>query len=520
MHQIIANSRRSYNAGLPIYQLPQELMSNILTLETVQTVDEHSVDLSYMRRLQEFASVSSAWARLIKNTPSFWTKVSDEYPLPLLHQTFLQSKGNLLDVKVTGRVAIDIISANPFASLVSDHIGRWRSFDIYDGMWSPSMIQALCSAAAPALETLRLASEMHVRQVGTIFCGKADRLRDVHITRACIPWDTDILKGLISLNLEDIGDMGPTIDQLLDILSASPGLTTLHLNAFYISDEVEDLNTNRIYRQPGFLELSLLRTLQISHLDQQLERAIFSAVRLEGRTEFSLTADLWSIDGLFHDLSFANPASFVRMSLASSEELTFTYAHMRGDTLSDGFVEAIEEIGSLHNRLVIRKAAPGGITPLLLSRCSFTTIELHEANNLTVFDLMRFLAIPFMVDDAWGWPAPDLEELKLSNASHAEPKEIIKMITTRYGGGEARAGVTHMEVGLKACTPIRLRIQNGSPFKRRHLRILDGVLGKTNIIYDTARYPDEEEEDDDSQEDMTGTENTLQRLSAITGWAY
>ncbi|KAG8982451.1 hypothetical protein FRB94_001007 [Tulasnella sp. JGI-2019a] len=235
-------------------------MSDILTLATVQTVDGHSVDLSYMRRLQEFASASSAWARLIKDTPSFWTKASNEYPPPLLRQTLSRSKGNMLDVRVSSRI-VDTTPADLFVSLASNHIGRWRSVDIYEGGRNSPMIQTLCSAAAPALETLRLACEMHGQKVGTLFCGKADLLRDVHINRLCIPWDTDILKGLVSLKLEDVGEMGPTFDQLLDILSASPGLTTLYLNNLYVSNEIEDLNTNGIYRQPGFLELPLLRTL-------------------------------------------------------------------------------------------------------------------------------------------------------------------------------------------------------------------------------------------------------------------
>ncbi|KAG8989313.1 hypothetical protein FRB94_014484 [Tulasnella sp. JGI-2019a] len=509
-HQIIANRRRSYNASLPIHQLPQELMSEILTLAIISQGEEYTITgLSYMQGLQNFASVSSAWARLIKDTPSFWTKVSDEYPPPLLHQTLLRPRGHLLDVKVTNK--IEATSIDLFISLVSDHIHRWRSVDICEDANGFPMVETLCSAVAPALETLRLTSLGQGQQEETLFCGKADHLRNVHLTKFCIPWGTDILKGLVSLRLDDVWQSAPTVDQLLDILSASPGLTTLYLNTLYISDEVEDLNKNGIYRQPGFLELPLLKTFQISRVYQRLERALLFAIHFEGHINFRLNADLGLTYGLFRDPTFANHASFVRMSLALSKRLTVTYTHASvilelrtstgceinlsvplpggwGSAPPNGLVEALNETGSLNNRFIIRKkAAPRGMIPILLSGCSFFIIELNRPFKSTADDLMRFLATSVMVGDKRCWPVLDLEELDVLNTVDIDPQEVVKMVTARYGGEEIGASVTRM-------APIRIWIRNDSSFKQHHLTTLQGVLGEINVIHDTVDYAEDGEE--------------------------
>ncbi|KAG9007500.1 hypothetical protein FRB94_014355 [Tulasnella sp. JGI-2019a] len=260
MHHIIANRQRRYNANLPIHQLPPELISPILAFATSPPFIESS-GITYMQRLQELASVSSSWAQLINDTPPFWVNVFNEFSPPQIRQALSRSKSSLLDVKFE-HDAWGGTSDDLFASLISDHACRWRSVKIVEGSPSSAVINTLRVAQAPALGTLCVAYSGYGRLSDTILCGKADRLRHVEFLRFCIPWDTEILRGLVSLKLEELQEESPTADQLVDILSASPGLTTLHLGSLMAGDQKASVTS----REAGSLELPVLRTLHVSWL--------------------------------------------------------------------------------------------------------------------------------------------------------------------------------------------------------------------------------------------------------------
>ncbi|KAG8982453.1 hypothetical protein FRB94_001009 [Tulasnella sp. JGI-2019a] len=213
-----------------------------------------------------------------------------------------------------------------------------------------------------------------------------------------------MLKGLVSLKLKDLGGMSPNADQLIDILSASPGLETLYLDSTHVST-IEDPNTNITSRQVGFLELPVLKTLHIVNLPLWVERALISAIRLRERT-LGFVAGLSSVGvtpGLFGDPSFKDLASFIRTSLASSEGLIVTCddgletrlelwtstgynidLRIFGDWSSappSGLADALGELGSSQNRFCVRGSCPPqGIAPLLLSKCRFTTITLYQTD--------------------------------------------------------------------------------------------------------------------------------------------
>ncbi|KAG9007501.1 hypothetical protein FRB94_014356 [Tulasnella sp. JGI-2019a] len=317
MYQIIANRRRGYNANLPIHQLPPELMTRILAAEAPPSLFKYS-GIGYIQRLQELASVSSSWAQLIKDTPSFWANVSNKLSPYHLRQILSRSRSCLLDVEFV-HMAPKGTPLNVFIPLVSEHVCRWRSVEINEDS-SDGVIRTLRFVQASALETLcvTLCSDGPydlLAPVETILCGKTDRLRNVNLGRFCIPWDSGILRGLISLKLGYFGKNGPMVDQLLNILSASPELTTLHL---YV------LEAGGTSHRAGLLELPALRTLRISQLCPPLERALLSAIRFHGHTNFSLTTDL-DVTGFLQDPSIADFVSFFRSSLFSSEDLTVTH---------------------------------------------------------------------------------------------------------------------------------------------------------------------------------------------------
>ncbi|KAG9030713.1 hypothetical protein FRB95_003615 [Tulasnella sp. JGI-2019a] len=177
MYHVIADRRRIYNSGFPIHQLPQELMSHTLALVIRPLpTDPQFAGINYMRRLQKLSSVSSAWARLIKDTLSLWTKVSNNLPLSLLQQVLRRSKDSLLDRELIhgGRTSTDL-----FVPRVFDHIRRWRSVGMgVESVESP-MTHILRFAPAPALKSLHIICDDGDRSVMNIFQGETNRLRHV-----------------------------------------------------------------------------------------------------------------------------------------------------------------------------------------------------------------------------------------------------------------------------------------------------------------------------------------------------
>ncbi|KAG9006481.1 hypothetical protein FRB93_008609 [Tulasnella sp. JGI-2019a] len=527
MHHIIAHYRRRYNANLPIHQLPPELMSHSLAFAMLPLLVEPTVtDIGYMRRLQRLASVSSSWARLIKDTPSFWTNVSNEFSLPLVRQILSRSRSNLLDVKYIHETRAGM-SANMFVSLVFDHVGRWRSVEINDGSGESTMIPILRAAQAPALETLRVVYgeyfPIRFHWVGPILCGKADRLRDVDLVRFCIPWDTGTLRGLVSLKLEDLGEKGPMAHQLIDILSASPGLTTLHLYYLY-SSTTGNRTGNVTSRGAGFLELPALRTLRISRLCPLLERTILSAIRFQGRTNFNLNVDLHETTGFLQDSSISNFTSFFKTSIASSEDLVVFWndteinfelrtsarclinLSIPGNWDSAppvGLADALEETASLHSQFVIKgDSSFQGIAPLLQPKCKFTIIRLEGTSRSVTESLIRFLTIPVTTDNAQEWPVPDLEELQVSYISDANLQAIVEMVTSRCEGQGTRGvdGAT-TELALNACPLKRLLIRSNRQFKPHHLSELQRILGEANVSLEPA-YEQEYLEEGDQEDEL------------------
>ncbi|KAG9004398.1 hypothetical protein FRB94_002416 [Tulasnella sp. JGI-2019a] len=383
------------------------------------------------------------------------------------------------------------------------------------------MIQTLRVAQTPALEKLRVHYGRYDLRADTILCGKADRLRHVELSRFYIPWNTEILRGLVSLKLEDFRE-GPTADQLIDILSASPGLTTLHLD--YLT--VRDRRTNVTSREAGSLELPALRTLRISRLSPSLERAVILAIKFQGRTNLNLNADLHATAGFLQDSSVADFTSFFKTSVASPKELIVVWISTKinfelrtstgclvslsvprnWDSASpDGLVDALQGTGSLHSQFVIKgDSSFRGIAPLLQPKSRFTSIKLDGVSESLTTYLMRFFATPIATDNTWGWPVPDLEELQVLGVSEAALESVTKMVASRGKGQGARGeNGALIEPALKACPLLRFWSQSDHPLGSCHFLRLREMLGEANVLHEGAIQG--HNSDDDNNDNGHGT---------------
>ncbi|KAG8945638.1 hypothetical protein FRC00_010020 [Tulasnella sp. 408] len=82
-----------------------------------------------------------------------------------------------------------------------------------------------------------------------IFNGSADRLEEVQVTRAGLPWDSPILRGIKSLNLECCTSI--RVSDILNVLNACSDLTTLiifntHIEVDMQADPSKAVNMKRL----------------------------------------------------------------------------------------------------------------------------------------------------------------------------------------------------------------------------------------------------------------------------------
>ncbi|KAG9004588.1 hypothetical protein FRB94_002264 [Tulasnella sp. JGI-2019a] len=116
LHGIMIQHNRLRNHNLPLYQLPLEILAQVLSLALQDALHTPI----YMKRLQVFASVSHRWLRLVKETPSFWMVISSDLTLPLFRQVLSRSMGRSLDV-VYSKKPDSNIPKDMFTTLVVEH---------------------------------------------------------------------------------------------------------------------------------------------------------------------------------------------------------------------------------------------------------------------------------------------------------------------------------------------------------------------------------------------------------------
>ncbi|KAG8968173.1 hypothetical protein FRC05_001650 [Tulasnella sp. 425] len=240
----VAALKSSQNELPPIYRLPGELLSIILSM---------ALPLErYHEERTKLLLVCRTWFSIIDGNPSiFWTTLSAEDPLT--QRTRLLRKAGQMPVTIlTGSRYAGDYSPAIFVKYIKSNDIPFHELVVHE--WSNTGMEALFASclAAPAPQLRSLDLEVGCgwvvgggdpnSQHQLMFSGVAPSLKSVRLCGVCIPWNSAILQNLLSLTLEGLDYRGtPSLEQMLGILRRCPALQSLTLRDmdFKRSDQMQ-----------------------------------------------------------------------------------------------------------------------------------------------------------------------------------------------------------------------------------------------------------------------------------------
>ncbi|KAG9008856.1 hypothetical protein FRB94_012825 [Tulasnella sp. JGI-2019a] len=217
-------------SNTPVYRLPDDILLDILLLDLGLTFT-----FEWYERLGQLMLVCSRWQAL-SIAPSPWAHVSAAQTLSIVKNSLCKSRDALLDVVYVSfalnyrSLRLDI---NEICDLLTN-IHRWRYFEFWQ--WDISgfteaagaFINRLRHLIAPNLNSISLKSPI-LASIEEPFTPEITQLRHISVHNCIVPWDSNLFTGPKTLRLSIPGNTGPSLDQFINLLRASPEPVTLSL---------------------------------------------------------------------------------------------------------------------------------------------------------------------------------------------------------------------------------------------------------------------------------------------------
>ncbi|KAG9035114.1 hypothetical protein FRB95_011981 [Tulasnella sp. JGI-2019a] len=269
----------------PVHRLPEEILLDILLLSLKGGRTSYRYE-----RLSQLMLVCSRWEAL-SIAPSLWAVVSTEQPLSVIENLLYRSKDALLDVIYTSH-ASETRSLWPARTetntFLLNNAHRWRSFEFqqhnqHESIIAPlldlAFINRLGHIAAPSLNSISLISSTPM-SFGTPFPSNITRLRHISVGNCAVPWNPGLFSGLETLELNKLGGIGPSLDQFVNFLHASPGLVTLSLDHW----DVQGTLSNR----SEIINLQFLERFKIRDIARNVAGHLLTILRIPSCTKLLL----------------------------------------------------------------------------------------------------------------------------------------------------------------------------------------------------------------------------------------
>ncbi|KAG9043352.1 hypothetical protein FS837_009695 [Tulasnella sp. UAMH 9824] len=212
--------RSQRNLHASIHRLPVELLVYIFQL----SLPDPKTGMPYLEALRTFLWVCTYWADVISAATSLWRVVSSMCSPRFLVLSLERLNSNCpLHIDCDGASDEELIL---ILSQISPHIHRWETANI--AMPETEEGRQYLSRPAPRLRRLHLCGNIigePNHPTFDIFNGSADRLEEVKVTRAGLPWDSPILRGIKSLDLQCCTTI--RVSDIVSVLNTCSDLSTL-----------------------------------------------------------------------------------------------------------------------------------------------------------------------------------------------------------------------------------------------------------------------------------------------------
>ncbi|KAG9044968.1 hypothetical protein FS837_007231 [Tulasnella sp. UAMH 9824] len=226
----VASVRRKRNTFAPVNSLPPELA-------TVFDIVIGSNPVKVWSNLGTLMLACHHWNQLVKYTPSLWTKIqgSAKTSNVIITRVLEISQDSPLDVDYDGTGGSRALDhQHAFLSTIFPHAHRWRKAAL-SIQGAAQALEPMATLSSPLLESLSL------RAIGgpswaneeplDVFGGRPPaRLQELSLDGIPIKWSPKTICNLKALEIRDIHRLGPSLDQLFAILSASPNLESLSID--------------------------------------------------------------------------------------------------------------------------------------------------------------------------------------------------------------------------------------------------------------------------------------------------
>ncbi|KAG9016431.1 hypothetical protein FRB93_010680 [Tulasnella sp. JGI-2019a] len=494
----------------PVHRLPEEILLEILFLVLEDTPPSERYE-----RLGELMLVCSQWGALI-DTPSLWAYVSSYQSISVMKKSLFKSKNAPLDVVYTSYAS----EPKPIWSkrkeiddLLLTNAHRWRSFEFQGSAQSSSggarsdatFMDRLHHITAPGLNSISLRSPKHMA-FGPFFIAKADRLRHIFLQRCSIPWDSGLLSGLKTLKIRSLDDRGPSPDQFISFLQASPGLVELSIGDW-------EPGSNKLLKHAEPIDLHLLETLKMWHVSPHIADHLLAVLRIPNCTKFHLTQYNHRQDSMLFGPTMEPLFPMLRAIMAScdythlevyklglfvtsekDEEEMLKIESSKHSTPEGWPITIIEGLRNLVDsttaassvHLTIRTDVGSALFPtalhLMESSCPIERLTLvqqefdWEGSN-QVDGILELLAKSAAIDGVNRWLLPNMKILEIIQETWRTQEWLVYMVLHRYVDRGPREPYELPEMLQD------LRLEGPYQVKHSYLEMIEGILGLGVVDY-------------------------------------
>lgn len=485
--------RRSRNAVAPISRLPNEML--------VQAFAEYIADKDYIaigngqvapgqtlpQKLSVLSKVSKAWQEVAQDAACLWAgNVNAQQPPSFVRAAIKNSKRHPLVVQCF----MDNSQPEYEASLeICGELHRWRSANLT--AYNPAHFDVLAYSGAPSLKSLTMSAIARTGIPIRLFGGVAPQLEELSLRNVLIDWNSPVLSGLRSIELDLT--IGPSPFQFLRALQSSPNLVTLILSnsSFAVTSDTST------FSEP--IDLIRLRRLRLHLCPDDVVRLCLEKLRCPFLADFHvqvpsvasntfITSYARFVDPfLQRSAVFANRMEVVA-SMAQYYELKLIGGRPSSPwttSLTVGFDSVIHLMEHFRTRVwwpptSIKIAhTQNTILPLVHEMVNpfpkATQLTFYQTDSQNIWSL----GVPVLEDGVLTWPMPKLKRLILQESS-LEPEAIVTLIRSRLGGN-------HLGSGDRLELPIPLEsliLNRGCRMDRLTFLKLRAMLGEGRVEWE------------------------------------
>lgn len=463
------------------------------------------------------ARVSKAWADIILSSSEPWCDINGEFSQRRTQLALQKSMERPLNVSLGSGEDV----AERF-DLVLPHCHRWRELRLAVGL--PEITITLRVMSMPMLEHLELRARPDVEgaQAELPNMQASPMLRTLSLDRVLANWPSpSIPMGLRSLAIRNVIS-GPTISQLLALLSSTPQLEDLQLERVGIrSTSVPPIGEQKPLNMP------YLQRVRILHMPRRVVTALLSLIRTnQCHHVFATPLDLSTLPhharGLTNLLSKISSStrrifveignSYNALAIVSSIE-----AKERSSVLSatggSGFVLEFRSSGDyqdIQNIVSFLAYTPIPISLSIRSReyrldCAVVELDWDQLPSLQQLEIQLSGRLSPILDNlskprgprhSPRWPCPNLSVLKFPGVE-ALPEGFMRFLLDRWGPP------AHDGLKIDSSRPARLSLCHGPK------RALSKYLSSKSMAHfaefwmESATTPPEDESTTDEGCDST-----------------